>query len=419
MLDSWACKNDDSVRSYDGMSDSASQEALLAIPPRKPGKPKHLDNSLSKIIPSVPEQAPEEGAPRKHFSQSYVSYAPSQQSDGLHLPQLAPASRPGAGSMLDVYASNYIPRWLTAINEAPATPRYCRPLDTIDYAAYINSFAGYRTLSMMPPIQLPPIQGAPLRINSPPEDLLPQHYGEYFSDALQNEVAAEFENLKVLFMYNVAFEVEDLNQQLYRFTIPGLREHSPRIDLGDVVKIRPLITEPPQFNLMDRQRNLVPTPGFSGLEFYAVVWGISKPKESIVLRMDGFMPNLVRACNIIFSVQEHRCIPLWRSIDSTTRLLNGVNDFSSPWLRQMLFPDKDHAELQSTLAKGDFDLKWFDAQMNFEQHKAVDAVVTANYGCVPYLVCEIQASTAIQTRAILLPRTVGEGLLGSLSLTYL
>ena len=52
----------------------------------------------------------------------------------------------------------------------------------------------------------------------------------------------------------------------------------------------------------------------------------------------------------------------------------------------MLFPDEKYAEVQSNLSRGDFGLEWFDSQMNFEQKKAVDAVVTANYGCLPYLV---------------------------------
>jgi helicase MOV-10 len=282
--------------------------------------------------------------------------------------------------------------WQTAINESPATQIQCCPLSTVDYATYISSFAGSRTLSTVPPIRLPPIRTVPCRISSTPEGLLPQQYGEYFSDALQNEIAAQFEVLKTFSMYNVTFEVEDLGQQLYGFTIPGLREHSPRVDLGDVVKIRPLTAVPSQPHFLNQVGNLDLTPRFSGFEFDAIVWGISRPEERIVLRMDGFMPNFSQTCNIIFAFQEHQFAPLWRSIELTANSLNGVKDPSSPWLRQMLFPDKSHAKLQSSLSPGSFELVWFDSQMNFEQQKAVDAVVTANYGCVPYLVCKSSES---------------------------
>jgi helicase MOV-10 len=218
---------------------------------------------------------------------------------------------------------------------------------------------------------------------------LPRQYGEYFSDALQNEIAAQLEELKAFSMYDVAFDVEDYSQQLYGFTIPGLREDSPRVDLGDVVKIRPLTAPPQQQPFLNRGGTQGLASEFSGFEFHAIVWGISRSRERIVLRMDGFMPNLYRTCNVIFTVQEHQRIPLWRSIHVTECSLESTRDPFSPWLRQMLFPDRKYGELQSNLSPGDFGLVWFDFQMNFEQKKAVDAVVTANYGCLPYLVCTI------------------------------
>jgi hypothetical protein len=384
-----APQNDDSARSYNGISDSPSKEASLFIPPRRMGKPKFLDESVGKTTSSASKQAPRDGTIRDALVRPSVSRTQSPQVDGgLHNLQNSPASQLAAESSLDIYANSYIPTWQTAINESRANPRYCCPLNTIDYATYINKFAGSRTLSPPPPT--PPIHTLSPRLSSPTEDLLPEQYGEYFSDALRNEIAAQFEELKTFSMFQVTFEVEDLSQSLYRFTIPGLREHSPRVDLGDLVKIRPLIDPMPKPHFLNRQGNLERTLGFSGFEFYAIVWGISRAQEHIVLRMDGFMPNLFQACNIIFAVQGHQYAPLLRSIDLTARSLTSVKTPSGPWLRQMLFPDKQHARLQSSLSRGNFDLKWFDSELNFEQQKAVDAVVKANYGCVPYLVCESQ-----------------------------
>jgi hypothetical protein len=384
-----APKNNDSARSYNGSSDSPSKETPLFIPPRKLGKPKFLDNFPAKTTPSVSQQALKEGMTRDVFERSSVSRTQSPQvNGGLHNLQNSPAPQLAAESSLDIYAHNYIPMWQTAINESPAVPRLCCQLSTIDYTRYINSFAGSRTLSTVAQIKIPPIHTVRPRVSSPAENLLPEQYGKYFADALQNEIAAQVEEIKSFSMFQVTFEVEDPSQQMYRFTIPGLREHSPRVDLGDVVKIRPLTAAIPQPHFLNREGNLERMLEFSGFEFYAIVWGISRAHEQIVIRMDGFMPNLFHACNIIFTVQENRCAPLWRSIDLTARSLTGVKVPSGPWLRQMLFPDKQHARWQSSLSRGSFDLKWFDSELNFEQQKAVDAVVTANYGGVPYLVCE-------------------------------
>ena len=401
-------KYDDPARSHNGTSSEPQ-----IFPTQTMGNPGFHESPNKTTLP-VSEQASSKDIAGKPFVSSSISHSRSPRPDsGFHQP---PASRQAAESTLDIYANNYIPVWQTAINESPAYLCRCSQLSTIDYSAYINSFAGSRILSTVPPIGVPLIRSVPLRIDSSPDDLLPQRYGEYFSDALQNEIAAHAEELKTFSLYNVRFEIEDPSQRLYRFAIPGLREHSPRVDLGDVVKIRPLVAAPTQANFTGLQRNVQPTPAFSGLEFHAIVWGISRPQEFIVLRMDGFVPTNFQACNVIFVVQEHLYAPLWRSIDSTARSLNGLADglwtrqsdarrdnslgsalghsvqrldsCSSPWFRQMLFPEERHAQMQSTLSKGDFGLKWVDSQTNFEQRKAVDAVVTANYGSVPYLVCE-------------------------------
>jgi hypothetical protein len=368
--------------------DSRTAEATRSNQSQKSGKSKFLDECSGRTPQPATKQAANRGTRRETLVPPSIPKSPSTQpDDGLDATQITRAARPAVDSELDIYAHNYIPMWQRAINESPAIQKPCCPLGTIDYDAYINSFAGSRILSKVPPISLSPIHPVPYRIHSRPEDLLSQQYGDYFSDALQNEIAAQFEELKTVSMYDVAFDVENPIQQLYGFTIPGLREHSPRVDLGDVVKVRPLTVPPQQQYFFNRGGTRALTPEFSGFEFDAIVWRISRPQERIVLRMDGFTPNLYRTCNIIFAVQEHRCTALWRSIYLTECSLRSMRDSSRLWLRQMLFPDPKYGKTQSNLSRGDFDLVWFDSQMNFEQKKAVDAVVTANYGGLPYLVC--------------------------------
>ena len=375
-----ASPKNDTTGSPNGTGSHASpRKPSFFIPPRKMGKPKYIDAPPSKTtVHTGREETPEQGILQNEDAtvSDVLPSPPSLQPQVSH--RIAPFAPPQSPvhSSLDIYANNYIPMEQTAVNKAPATSIYCSPLPSLDYAGYINSFAGYKVLSTRTPLEVPPNYKVPLRFNSPE----PKRYGEYLGDALQNEFVAQYEELESFCLYNVPFEIADHDQQLYRFTIPGLREHSPRVELGDFVRVRPLVYV---------------LPGVSVYEFQAIVWGISRPREQIVLRMDGFTPDIRQHCNLIFTIQERRCEPLRHSITRTGQLLNGVDDCSSAWLPRMLFPDEEDAKMQSTLLKGDFGLNWVDSQMNFEQQKAVDAVVTANYGCVPYLVGELQRCTQL------------------------
>ena len=383
-----ASETNEAPHDHHASHDSRTAEATRSHQSQTPGRSKCLDGCSGRTTQPAAKQAANRGTSRETWVPSSIPNSPSTQpDDGLDATQTTRAARPAVDSELDIYARNYIPMWQRAINESPAIQMPCCPLSTVDYDAYIHSFAGSRILSTVPAISLPPIHPVPYRIHSRPEDLLSQQYGDYFSDALQNEIAAQFEELKTFSMYHVAFDFEDPSRQLYGFAIPGLREHAPRVDLGDVVKVRPLTVTPQQQHFFNRVGTQELTPEFSGFEFDAIVWGVSRPQERILLRMDGFTPNLYPTCNIIFTVQEHRCTALWRSIYLTEYSLRSMRDSPSLWLRQMLFPDPKYGKTQSNLSRGDFDLVWFDSQMNFEQKKAVDAVVTANYGCLPYLVC--------------------------------
>ena len=62
------------------------------------------------------------------------------------LPRPDPPRHSGS-SNLDIHAATYVPEWLIAINAAPATSLYCRPLDTVDFVKYIGSFAGHDFLT--------------------------------------------------------------------------------------------------------------------------------------------------------------------------------------------------------------------------------------------------------------------------------
>lgn len=49
------------------------------------------------------------------------------------------------------------------------------------------------------------------------------------------------------------------------------------------------------------------------------------------------------------------------------------------------------------LSKGTFDIPWYDKELNFEQQKAVDAVVNSNYGSIPFLISEPPGTSKTKT----------------------
>jgi helicase MOV-10 len=296
-------------------------------------------------------------------------------------------------SNLDIYAPSYVPLWLRAVNDSAAVPSYSSLLQTINLTEYIGNFAGRQYLKPPPDVKLPSIQVVPVVQSTSPEALTTANYATYFWEALHNEVAAEAAELTACNIFEASLEVKDPLRHLFGVKIPGLRENSPRTDIGDVVLLRPLSLRMNAPELTElwyapgggKQRGLC-APAFTGFEFHAIVWGVSRPREEILLRVDGLT---VLKCNLLFAVQEHRIAPLARSIHFTASSLQ--RSLPAPttidWLRSMLFPMPFDGVVQTTLPQGTFpDMEWIDEQLNYEQQKAVDAVVNSRYGNVPYLI---------------------------------
>ncbi|KAL8713790.1 MAG: hypothetical protein Q9220_002317 [cf. Caloplaca sp. 1 TL-2023] len=56
------------------------------------------------------------------------------------------------------------------------------------------------------------------------------------------------------------------------------------------------------------------------------------------------------------------------------------------WLYRMLFPNDTDGVMQRTLPPGVFKRSWFDRNLNHEQKKAIDGVLTRVYGSIPFLI---------------------------------
>ena len=133
-------KGQDASRSA---SRSPSSQSSLFIPPQKLGKPKYLDGRFN--TPSVTDAPTISTVEAVHPDQATDDAATISRLEKT--PDLPLSPLESASSNLDIHAANYIPKWLIAINAAAATTVYCRPLDTVDFARYIGSFAGHDILT--------------------------------------------------------------------------------------------------------------------------------------------------------------------------------------------------------------------------------------------------------------------------------
>ncbi|KAK2759894.1 hypothetical protein FQN54_002628 [Arachnomyces sp. PD_36] len=312
----------------------------------------------------------------------------------------------------DIYAGSYIPAYLLAINESPSIEYNCTALDTINFQKYVSSFAGSDFLQPMVIEDMPNITSIPISLSRFAKNLIPSNYFYYFDECLLLEAAKNSTELEDYNLYDMELHSTDPRQQLYNLRVPGLRDDAPSVELGDTVLVRQIV-HAPNLALLGaawlENRHLssgAVAPGFTGHQHRAVVWGVSRAKETIVLRIDKFIPSFPR-CNIKFVVQPNTFLPLWRAVldingghpSSQSAVTEGCGVASNEltWLRHMLFPSPGDAVIQRTLPNGSFKLNWIDNDLNYEQMKAVDSVVSRNYGDIPFLISGIPGSGKTKT----------------------
>ena len=293
-------------------------------------------------------------------------------------------------STLDIYAPIYVPVWLRAINDSVATTINCPQLRHQDLNAYVRTFTGSDFITDQSAVTLPAITTVPQPWQV--SEVGPLNYYRHVAISLQNEIAAQAAELRTFFLYDALLEVERPGRQLFRLSVAGLRENAPMLELGDVLRVRSLTsTGNSTVSLLaqewyDSVANIrgITAPGFDGLEYQAVVWGIAKTKEQVWLKLNN-PATTSRRVNVVFLVQEKRWFPPFRSLkpmsDESSALLE-----EETWLRHILFPEPHDAVIQTTLNKGTFNIPWYNTTLNFEQQKAVAAVLERQYGTVPYLV---------------------------------
>lgn len=315
----------------------------------------------------------------------------------------------------DIYARPYIPAYLFAINRSPALVKHSQPLRTINYESYVQQFAGQYFLKPLGASQMPAIKHVPVSVSRYTKNLKPSSYLYYFDECLLLESYNHSVDISELSLYNVGITTVDVTESLYDVHIPGLKDDAPCVELGDIVPVRQIF-QSPQLTaqgaewLANNEHALTGSvaPGFNGLQLNAVVMGVSRAKETIRLRIRKFLP-CIPAANISFTIQDNSYVPLWEAI---TRIVNGSSwplDTSvagkstdgiqneGNWCRRMLFPEKRHGTVQSTLPSDVFEHKWVDAALNYEQMRTIDSITRRNYGNVPFLISGVPGSGKTKT----------------------
>jgi helicase MOV-10 len=270
------------------------------------------------------------------------------------------------------------------------------------------------------------------------------NYLEYFTEILQTEIAAkEVENERFA-MYktfcwlarleNGRFGPEPLvGPELFAISVPGLRENSPYVELGDTLELRQLmVTYSNSFVGDIRGFN---QQAWTGVIYHASVHGIHRAEDKVYLKVDGLRKLFPSAdpyntvpimVNVVFPLNK-RAMEAYRdammfvdgalnkAIESERQMLmqsqqsleekmadfvlreeelnegvahtngTGIEPRYNDWIRRMLFPVDIDGKIQTQLRKVP-QRALFDPLVNYEQAHAVNSVCVNDYGCLPYLI---------------------------------
>lgn len=288
----------------------------------------------------------------------------------------------------DVYAKPYIPQSLIAVNEAPSIIVPSTPVRWVDFNGYVQSFAGSQFLTVDPPPPLISLRpDTPAQNAQDPARLESRNYHAYFQDALMQEAIAQEKECHDHAMYKAKLLAGDGRPDMYRLYMPGLREYSLRIELGDVVSLRQLWFQGASVmsgpGLAHIPWMIRPVHGWHDLQYQSVVWGIDRTNEYLSLRVDNLLQRSM-LFNVSFNPQVGRLGAQYRAIPIAYNSL--IAPGGNNWLRRMLMPSTLDGGVQTELNPGNFYFQRHDHQLNYEQLKAIDSIRTHTYGDVPFLI---------------------------------
>jgi helicase MOV-10 len=298
----------------------------------------------------------------------------------------SPSAPLGAmGWFPDVYTTPFVTEHQRAINTMPAAVVKALPPPCIDFQKFIESFIAKGFLGT-PHEALPPLPQqieVPVRNAVERSTLTPVNYGEHFAELLGLEISTLDLTIQSYNLYNVQVTAQDPknpSQYLFRLSIPGIREDTPLVQLGDLVKLRQI-----------RPVQAMYPAVFTGYEYETFIYGMDKALGYVVLRADGLWVESGGRFNVMFNAQHYRWDGARRAIADIGKSLQhevgsepssaesqgnpsaGAEESPSQkplpsyFLRRMLFPDQADGVMQHSLTQGALERQWIDKGLNYEQ----------------------------------------------------
>ena len=231
---------------------------------------------------------------------------------------------------MDVHSRVYVPEALKSINRLPSVPVLSQPLPVQQARVYIATFAGNAFLDSHPHVNLDhhsiPRHVAPLG------QLHPLTYRGHFQACLLEEHAAQVTAMCSYDLFSVPMEPFDPSNMVFSLMVPGLRDGVPEVGLGDIVLLRQLILNP-HTSLPIRVDTHPPNSdeslrhGFTGLQHVAVIYGISKAEERLLLRVEGLRTQMLNF-NVSFQYPERFSNAPQRALSYLSSILEAAYDFS-------------------------------------------------------------------------------------------
>ncbi|KAK5168108.1 uncharacterized protein LTR77_006676 [Saxophila tyrrhenica] len=306
-------------------------------------------------------------------------------------------------STLDVYARPFVPQRLRQVNLDPANVIWSAPPQSINYHDYVRTFAGssfihHQSPSLFghdaPEANLDTNYASPNPQNESTgaRDLFPQSLGsrsyhQHFHAALLYEgqsLQKECDD-HALYRVPIVWDSHDSRPFMFLLHVPGLRESSIRIEVGDVVQLRQLRFDHnwEVINCPQLQGRPIPDPRYFDTQHNSIVWGIDRREETLRLRIDGLIFGSM-LFNVRFMPQSTRLRAQFTAVTKVSDAL--YPDTFSNWMRSMLFPEAADGYYQKSLNRRSVDLEFPDPLLNYEQSKAIDTVLGGRYGPVPFIV---------------------------------
>lgn len=306
------------------------------------------------------------------------------------VPPPPPDAIPPPPTTPNIYARPFVPQAYLDINLQPGTAFLpTPPRKTIDFAAYVNHAFGPAVLSLPPPSEL--VLPPPFSPTGVVPALGPHTYKPYLDHNLKCEADAQRRNTEASYLYghDVTLHPDPAWSQtieaLCSLQVPGLRENTPFVEEEDVIELRQLIYQNVDDGSSPEYSQL---HGWTHIIYHARVANVIRASETILLRVRGLSgPGRF---NVKFQVQDERPLPMLLAVQNAHQAIS-----TGGWLYSMLFPSNHDCDIQEQLHPGSFAQEFRDQQLNWEQKKAVESILSRSYGTLPCMCTEPRPETPL------------------------